>query len=121
MNTQDKDSKLVEVTELLSHLYLGLTRYLDWIHESSEKSQETETEIKSLIQIARGGLEVNLAKNPVVQRSVQDECNLIYAIVEEATKEGITPKLMERMTTERAKLQTKIVTLTDLVALVKAL
>ena len=121
MSAQSKDSQLVVVTSLLSHLYLGLTRYLDWIHEGSSKSEKTEEEVKSLIQTTRDGLEKYLSKNPVVQRSVEEECALVFSIVKESTSSGLTPKLMEKMTTERAKLQTKIVALTDLVALFKAL
>jgi len=109
MSQQKQDSQLVDVTELLSHLYLGLTRYLDWLLESSQKSDESEAQIKTLIQAARGGLEKFLSKNPVVHRSVEEECALIFSIVAEATKDGVTPKLMEKLTTERAKLQTKIV------------
>ncbi len=118
MNKQSNDSQLVGVTELLSHLYLGLTRYLDWIHE---KSEETAGQIKRLIKAARDGLEIILSKNPVVQRSVDEECTLVFSIVEEAINGGITPKLMEKISTERAMLQAKIVALTDLVAIFKVL
>ncbi len=121
MNAQSADSQLVTVTELLSHLYLGLTRLLDSIHENSEKSKKTREEIKSLIQAAREGLEKYLSKNPVVRRNVEEEHALVSKIVEEAMNSGLTPKVMEKMTTERAKLQTKIVALTDLIALYKAL
>lgn len=121
MNVQDKDSEFVVITESLSHLYLGLTRYLDWIHENPKQSEETAQQTKRLIQTSRDGLETYLSKNPVVQRSVEEECAFVFSIVEQATHGGLTPKLIEKMTIERAKLQTKIVALTDLVALFKAL
>ena len=121
MSTREQDARLVALTESLSHLYLGLTRYLDWIHENPEKSEETARQIKRLIQTARDGLETSFSKNPVVQRSVEEERALVFSMVEQATHGGVTPKLIEKMTIERAKLQTKIVALTDLVALFKAL
>ncbi len=121
MSAKIPDSQLLTMTELLSHLYLGLTRYLDSIHENSEKSKKTREDIQSLIQTSREGLAQYLSMNPVVQRSVEEEQALVSKIVEEAMNNGLTPKVMEKMTTERAKFQTKIVALTDLIALYKSL
>ncbi len=76
MTQQNQDLQLVDVTELLSHLYLGLPCYLDWLLESSQKSDESESRIKPLIQDARGGLEKCLSENPVVHRIAEEECTL---------------------------------------------
>ncbi|GJL61355.1 MAG: hypothetical protein NPIRA04_00090 [Nitrospirales bacterium] len=121
MNEHAHDPQHIQITEALIHVYLLLTQYLDHIVDERNSPELSNQDIETQLEKARTTLQTFLAANPVVQAKVGKESDRILSEATQVRKEGQSTKNMEKLTSERNLLQTKIVTLTDLVAVFRAI
>lgn len=120
MREQFHDPQHIQITEALIHVYLILTQYLDHIVDERKSPELSDQEIEAQLEEARSTLQTFLAANPVVQAKVGEESARILSEATQVRKEGLSRKNIDMLTSERSLLQTKIVTLTDLIAVFRA-
>jgi len=121
MAEQSHDPQHIQITEALIHVYLILTQYLDHIVDERKTPELSNQEIEAQLEEARAKLQAFLAANPVVQAKVGKESDRILSEATQVRQEGPSTKTIDKLTAERSLLQTKIVTLTDLIAVFRAL
>jgi len=121
MAEQSRDPQHIQITEALIHVYLILTQYLDHVVDERKSPELSNQEIETQLEEARSKLQTFLAANPVVQAKVGEESDRILSEATQVRKEGQSTKNIDMLTSERNLLQTKIETLTDLIAVFRAL
>ncbi len=121
MTTEKEGSQHLQITDAFIHVYLVLTQYLDHILDETKSPELSNQDIKEQLEAARTKLQTALEANPIVQGKVGEECARIISEATLMLKEGKNTSNMNILTSERTVLQTKIVALTDLGAVFRAL
>ena len=112
----------IEMTETLVRLYVFLSQSLDRCLDQATRDSFPEKDHQALLTETRTKVMEALAVNPVVKRKVEEECTRILALAEfyldgNSNQTGLLAELIA----ERETLKTKLVALSDLLAVFRAL
>ena len=112
----------IEITQMLVRLYLLLSQELDRCLDANAARTFSEQEFQAQLTSARMETLGMLAVNRVVQEKVEHACSrtlMLTRMYQEATASNVASATKD-LRTERALLKTKIMTLTDLLAIFRA-
>ncbi len=122
MATQPAVNKHIEITETFVRLYVFLSQTLDRCLDQTQRASFPEKEHQAFLTEARNQMREILTVNPVVKGKVEEECSRVLALAESFLKKGTGQKdALEQIQRERAILKTKLVALSDLLAVFRAL
>ncbi|HEX9284077.1 MAG TPA: hypothetical protein VF879_00275 [Nitrospirales bacterium] len=122
MATQHAVNKHIEITETFVRLYVFLSQTLDRCLDQTQRASFPEKEHQAFLTEARNQMREILTVNPVVKGKVEEECSRVLALAESFLKKGTGQKdALEQIQRERAILKTKLVALSDLLAVFRAL
>ena len=112
----------VEITETFVRLYVFLAQTLDRCLDQAQRESFPEKEHQAFLAEARSTMREFLTVNPVVKGKVEEECSRVLALAESYLKKGSGQKdVFEQIKHERAIMKTKLVALSDLLAVFRAL
>ena len=119
MAAQSASSPHLEITETFVRLYVFLAQTLDRCLDQAHRESFPEKEHQAFLTESRNRMRDMLAVNPVVKGKVEEESSRVLALAEAYLK---TPSkdLSGQITCERAILKTKLVALSDLLAVFRA-
>ena len=114
-------SSHIQITETLVRLYVFLSQSLDRCLDKSTRESFPEKDHQAFLADTRARVLEALAVNPVVKRKVEEECKRILALAESYLKKraGKTA-LVKQLKAERETLRTKLMALSDLLAVFRA-
>ena len=122
MAAQSASSNHIEITETFVRLYVFLAQTLDRCLDQAQRESFPEKEHQAFLIEARNKMREILTVNPVVKGKVEEECSRVLALAESYLKKGGGQKdVLERIKHERAILKTKLMALSDLLAVFRAL
>jgi hypothetical protein len=122
MATQPAVNKHIEITETFVRLYVFLSQTLDRCLDQTQRASFPEKEHQAFLTEARNQMREILTVNPVVKGKVEEESSRVLAMAESYLKKGAGQKdALEQIQHERAILKTKLVALSDLLAVFRAL
>jgi hypothetical protein len=122
MAAQSAASNHVLITETFVRLYVFLAQSLDRCLNQVSREAFPEKDYQAFLADTQAKLLEILAVNPVVKGKVEEECKRVLALAESCLRTGPDQaSAKERLKTERALLQMKIVALSDLLAVFRAL
>ena len=122
MATQPAVNKHIEITETFVRLYVFLSQTLDRCLDQTQRASFPEKEHQAFLTEAQNQMREILTVNPVVKGKVEEECSRVLALAESYLKKGAGQKdALEQIQRERAILKTKLVALSDLLAVFRAL
>ena len=122
MAAQSASPQHVEITETFVRLYVFLAQTLDRCLDQAQRESFPEKEHQAFLTEARGKMREILTVNPVVKGKVEEECSRVLALAESYLKKGASRKdVLDQITQERAILKTKLMALSDLLAVFRAL
>ncbi len=114
--------KHIEITETFVRLYVFLSQTLDRCLDQTQRESFPEKEHQAFLTEARNEMREILTVNPVVKGKVEEECSRVLTLAESYLKKGAKQKdALEQIQRERAILKTKLVALSDLLAVFRAL
>ncbi len=105
------------MTETLLRLYVLLGQQLDRCLDAERRQSCSDEEFERHVQTTRASVGELLAVNPVVQAKVERECQVVLALVAPAGAAGRTEELLAH----REGLRHKMLVLSDLLAVFRAL
>ena len=112
----------IDIAAALVRLYVFLAQYLDRCFDEAARKSYPDAELQSHLNETRRELMGILSVNPVVKRKLTEECDRILALGASCLKSGsVDAKVRENIQTERAVLKSKMLALSDLVAVFRAL
>ena len=115
-------SSHIQLTETLVRLYVFLSQSLDRCLDRSTRESLPEKDHQAFLAETRGQLMEALAVNPVVKRKVEEECKRVIALAASYVKKGAgKAALAKQLKAERDILKTKLVALSDLLAVFRAM
>ena len=115
-------SQHIVITETFVRLYVFLAQTLDRCLDQAQRESFPEKEHQAFLAEARNKMREILTVNPVVKGKVEEECNRVLALAESYLKKGGGQKdVLLQITQERAILKTKLMALSDLLAVFRAL
>ncbi len=109
----------IEVTETFVRLYVFLSQTLDRCLDQSQRESFPEKDHQAFLHEARNKLREIVAVNPVVKDKVEAEYGRVLALAESYLRKA-EPKATEQVKHEHAVLKTKLVALSDLLAVFRA-
>lgn len=122
MTAQSASPQHIVITETFVRLYVFLAQTLDRCLDQSQRESFPEKEHQAFLTEARIRMRDMLAVNPVVKGKVDDECSRVLALAESYLKKGGGQKdVLAQITHERDLLKTKLMALSDLLAVFRAL
>ena len=122
MAAQSAACNHVLITETFVRLYVFLAQSLDRCLNQAARESIAEKDHQAFLADTQAKLMDILAVNPVVKGKVEAECKRVLALAESCLKaEPDQASAKERLKAERASLQPKIVALSDLLAVFRAL
>lgn len=122
MAAQSAASNHIHITETFVRLYVFLAQSLDRCLDQAARESFAEKDHQAFLADTRGKLMDLLSVNPVVKGKVEEECKRVLTLAGSCLQGGPDQaKDRERLVAERAILQTKIVALSDLLAVFRAL
>ena len=114
-------SSHIQVTETLVRLYVFLSQSLDRCLDKSTRESFPEKEHQAFLAETRARVMEALTVNPVVKRKVEEECRLVLNLAESYLKARTNKTAIQRqLKAERETLRTKLVALSDLLAVFRA-
>lgn len=112
----------IEITETLVRLYVFLSQSLDRCLDRAQRESFPEKDHQAFLSETRSKLMEVLAVNPVVKGKVEHECERTLALAASYLKGGSGKEASrEQINAERETLKTKLVALSDLLAVFRAL
>ncbi|TAL12462.1 MAG: hypothetical protein EPO02_01465 [Nitrospirae bacterium] len=120
MAAQSASSPHLEITETFVRLYVFLSQTLDRCLDQGQRESFPEKEHQAFLTAARNRMRDMLAVNPVVKSKVEEESGRVLALAESYLKKP-SKDLAAQIAHERAALKTKLVALSDLLAVFRAL
>ena len=122
MAAQSVTNKHIEITETFVRLYVFLSQTLDRCLDQTQRESFPEKAHQAFLTQARNEMREILTVNPVVKGKVEEECSRVLALAESYLKKGSGQKdVFEQIKHERAIMKTKLVALSDLLAVFRAL
>ncbi|SPP66275.1 hypothetical protein [Nitrospira lenta] len=120
MTTTTKDQ--TEIAAALVRLYVFLAQYLDRCFDEAARKSYPDAELQAHLTETRRQLMDILSVNPVVKKKLGEECDRILALGATCLKSGGgEPSIRESIQAERVVLKSKMLALSDLVAVFRAL
>ena len=121
MSAQAASSNHVEMTESFVRLYVFLAQTLDRCLDQAQRESFPEKEHQAFLAEARAKAMAAVAGNPVVKRKVGAECGRILKLAASYPKARANKTALRRqIKDERDMLKTKLVALSDLLAVFRA-
>ena len=122
MTAQSAVPNYIDITETLVRLYVFLAQSLDRCLDGQQRDALPEKDHQAFLADARRKLMEVLQVNPVVKKKVQEECERVLSLAEAYLRAGDSKTvLMGHLKAERAILTTKLLALSDLLAVFRAL
>ncbi len=122
MTAQSVPNQHIEITETFVRLYVFLSQTLDRCLDQTQRESFPEKEHQAFLIEARNEMREILTVNPVVKGKVEEECSRVLALAESYLKKSSGQKdALEQIQRERAILKTKLMALSDLLAVFRAL
>ncbi len=121
MSAQPAPSSHIQITETLVRLYVFLSQSLDRCLDKSTRESFPEKEHQAFLADTRARVIEALAVNPVVKRKVEEECSRVLSLAASYLKARTNKTAIQRrLKAERETLRTKLVALSDLLAVFRA-
>ena len=115
-------SEHIEITETFVRLYVFLAQSLDRCLDKAQRESFPEKEHQAFLADTRNKLMEVLRVNPVVKGKVEEESHRVLALVSSYLKPSSDkPASLEQIKAERTILQIKLMALSDLLAVFRAL
>ncbi len=122
MSPPSISSDATAITETFVRLYVFLAQTLDRCLDQAQREAFPENAHQAFLAEARDQMGTILTVNPVVKGKVEDECRRILALAESSLMKGAGPHdVREQIRHERETLKTKLMALSDLLAVFRAL
>ena len=122
MAAQSAESQHIVITEIFVRLYVFLAQTLDRCLDQAQRESFPEKEHQAFLTEARNRMRDMLAVNPVVKGKVEEECSRILKLAASYPKARANKTVLRRrIKAERDMLKTKLVALSDLLAVFRAL
>lgn len=111
-----------EIAAAFVRLYVFLAQYLDRCLDDAVRNAYSESELQGHLGETRRQLMEILTANPVVKKKLTEECDRILTAGTVCLASGAADvKMRETLQAERAMLRHKMIALSDLVAVFRAL
>jgi hypothetical protein len=111
----------IDLTETFVRLYVFLSQYLDRCLDDGLRRSYPEEELQKHLADTRAHLLDIISINPVVRQKVEAECEEILRLGGVCLREGKTkPNTGEQVQVSRAVLKNKVIALSDLLAVFRA-
>lgn len=111
----------IDLTETFVRLYVFLSQYLDRCLDEGLRRSYPEEELQKHLADTRSHLRDIISINPVVRQKVEAECEEILRLGEVCLREGKTkPNAGEQVQASRVMLKNKVIALSDLLAVFRA-
>ncbi len=112
----------IQTTETLVRLYVFLSQSLDRCLDQATRDAFPEKDHQAFLAETRARVMEVLAVNPVVKRKVEEECRRVLELAESYLKARANKTAIRRqIKAEREILKTKLVALSDLLAVFRAM
>lgn len=112
----------IQTTETLVRLYVFLSQSLDRCLDQATRDSFPEKDHQAFLAETRARVMEVLAVNPVVKRKVEEECRRVLELAESYLKARANKTAIRRqIKAEREILKTKLVALSDLLAVFRAM
>lgn len=122
MSAQSASARHIEITETFVRLYVFLAQTLDRCIDQAQRESFPEKEHQAFLTEARNKMREILTVNPVVKRKVEEECGRILKLAASYQKARANKTVLRRkIKTKREMLKTKLMALSDLLAVFRAL
>jgi hypothetical protein len=121
MATPSAPSSHIQTTETLVRLYVFLSQSLDRCLDKSSRESFPEREQQAFLADTRARVMEALVVNPVVKRKVEEECSRVLSLAQSYLKARTNKTAIQRrLKAERETLRTKLIALSDLLAVFRA-
>jgi hypothetical protein len=122
MVAQSAASNHIDITETLVRLYVFLAQSLDRCIDAGHRQAFSEKDHMAFLNETRSKLMEILRVNPVVKSKIENECERVLTLVDTYLRAGLAPdtRLEEQIKSERTLLQIKLIALSDLLAVFRA-
>ena len=111
----------IDITDTLVTLYVFLAQTIDRCLSEAARTSDMETALQGQLVATRAAVLDMLSVNRVVKEKVEQECRLVLSLVATAITNGPRQTAaLQDLKTERAILQHKIMALSDLLAVFRA-
>ena len=111
----------IDLTETFVRLYVFLSQYLDRCLDEGLRRSYPEEELQKHLADTRSHLRDTISINPVVRQKVEAECEEILRLGGVCLREGKTkPTAGEQVQASRTMLKNKVIALSDLLAVFRA-
>ncbi len=121
MAAQSVSPSHIQITETLVRLYVFLSQSLDRCLDQTTRDSFPEKDHQAFLADTRTRVMEMLAANPVVKRKVEEECQRVLKLTESYLKaRADKTAVRRRIKAERETLKTKLVALSDLLAVFRA-
>ncbi|MEP6601216.1 MAG: hypothetical protein ABJB49_05330 [Nitrospirota bacterium] len=122
MAAQSAASNHIDITETFVRLYVFLAQSLDRCLDKAQRESFPEKEHQVFLADTRKKLMEVLRVNPVVKGKVEEESHRVLALVSSYLQPSSDkPASLEQIKAERTILQIKLMALSDLLAVFRAL
>ncbi|OLB81351.1 MAG: hypothetical protein AUH96_00510 [Nitrospirae bacterium 13_2_20CM_2_61_4] len=122
MAAQSAASNHIDITETFVRLYVFLAQSLDRCLDKAQRDSFPEKEHQAFLADTRNKLMEVLRVNPVVKGKVEEESHRVLALVSSYLQPSSDkPASLEQIKAERTILQIKLMALSDLLAVFRAL
>ncbi len=111
----------IATTETLVRLYFFLAQHMHRCLSETARLSYPEHELQSYLAVTRTEALDILSVNPVVKRTIEQECDRVFRLAAACRTEGApTPGALEEWTVQRTILKHKTVALSDVLAVFRA-
>ena len=122
MAAQSAASNHIDITETFVRLYVFLAQSLDRCLDKAQRESFPEKEHQAFLADTRNKLMEVLRVNPVVKGKVEEESHRVLALVSSCLQPSSEkPTSLEQIKAERTILQIKLMAMSDLLAVFRAL
>lgn len=121
MVAQSASPSHINITETFVRLYVFLAQSLDRCLDDAARASFPEKDHQAFLADTRAKLMEMTSVNPVVKGKVEEECNRVLSLAESCLKAGPgQASAKEQLKAERTILQIKLMALSDLLAVFRA-
>lgn len=122
MAAQSAAANHIDITETFVRLYVFLAQSLDRCVDRAQRESFPEKDHQAFLEDTRNKLMEVLRVNPVVKGKVEEECDRVLALVSSYLQPSPDKSAsLEQIKAERTILQIKLMALSDLLAVFRAL
>ena len=122
MAAQSASVNHIEITEAFVRLYVFLAQSLDRCVDHEQRESFPEKDHQAFLTETRTKLMEILQVNPVVKGKVEEECERVLALASSCLRPVADKSFkLDQLKSEREMLRTKLIALSDLLAVFRAL